>query len=325
MHCISAVKLHEYAGETLLIDKYGRPLTHARVSITSRCNYSCMFCHKEGISWSTINELSPEDWSFFASIASKLGITYFKLTGGEPLTRSDVASIVMGIKPYAKELSMTTNGSLLDKYAEELLDSGLDRVNVSLHSLNREVFRRLTGGVLEHVLKGIEAAVGLGLVVKLDYLVTSLNAREYVNIINYAESLGLDLNIIELIPLGLASERYAELHSSLSIVEEYLERAAVARTKHELQSRPTYIMPSGIRVTLVKGFCNPELCASCTRIRVTPEGKLKTCIYVNEPLIDAGDCIRKRDEGGLIKALIKANELRKPFFSHSSLSSPQSK
>ncbi len=299
----------------MLIDKYGRPLTHARVSITSKCNYSCIFCHKEGINWSAVNELSPEDWSFFASVASKLGIVYFKITGGEPLTRSDAASIVRGIKPYAKELSMTTNGSLLSKYAEELLESGLDRINVSLHSLNREVFKKLTGGVLEQVLEGIEVAVGLGLAVKLDYLITSLNAHEYLDIINYAESLGIDLNIIELIPLGLASGNYVELHSSLSIVEKYLERAAVARTKYEFQSRPTYVMPSGIKVALVKGSCNPELCASCTRIRVTPEGRLKTCIYINEPLIDAGDYIRERNEEGLMKALVKANEFRKPFFS----------
>ena len=306
--------MNNVAGGTLLIDKYGRLLTHARVSITNKCNYSCIFCHKEGINWSTANELSPEDWSFFASTVSRLGIMYFKLTGGEPLTRSDVVNIVEGIKPYVKEVSMTTNGSLLDKYAGELLDSGLDRVNVSLHSLNKEVFRELTGGVLERVIKGIEAAVGLGLVVKLDYLVTSLNAHEYMDIINYAESLGVDLNIIELIPLGLASEKYMELHSQLSNVEKYLEEAAVSKTKYYFQSRPTYVMPSGIKVTLIKGSCNPELCASCTRIRVTPEGKLKTCIYVNEPLIDAGDYIRRRDEEGLIKTLVKANEFRKPFF-----------
>ncbi|MEM1532672.1 MAG: radical SAM protein, partial [Desulfurococcaceae archaeon] len=237
--------MNNVAGGTLLIDKYGRLLTHARVSITNKCNYSCIFCHKEGINWSTANELSPEDWSFFASTVSRLGIMYFKLTGGEPLTRSDVVSIVKGIKPYVKEVSMTTNGSLLDKYAGELLDSGLDRVNVSLHSLNKEVFRELTGGVLERVIKGIEAAVGLGLVVKLDYLVTSLNAHEYMDIINYAESLGVDLNIIELIPLGLASEKYMELHSQLSNVEKYLEEAAVSKTKYYFQSRPTYVMPSG--------------------------------------------------------------------------------
>ncbi|MCS7127971.1 MAG: GTP 3',8-cyclase MoaA [Sulfolobales archaeon] len=307
----------------MLIDRYGRPLTHARVSITSKCNYSCVFCHKEGVNWSTINELSPEDWSFFANVVSKLGIVYFKLTGGEPLTRSDVASIVRGIKPYVKEVSMTTNGSLLNKYAEELLDSGLDRVNVSLHSLNREVFKKLTGGILERVIKGVEIAISSGLVVKLDYLVTSLNAYEYRDVINYAESLGVDLNIIELIPLGLALEKYAELYSPLSTIEKYLEEAAVSRTLYEFQSRPTYVMPSGIKVTLVKGTCNPELCASCTRIRVTPEGKLKTCIYTNEPLIDAGDYICKRDEEGLIKALVKANEFRKPFFSTNSLQPSQ--
>lgn len=307
----------------MLIDRYGRPLTHARVSVTSKCNYSCVFCHKEGVNWSTINELSPEDWSFFANVVSKLGIVYFKLTGGEPLTRSDVVSIVRGIKPYVKEVSMTTNGSLLNKYAEELLDSGLDRVNVSLHSLNREVFKKLTGGILERVIKGVEIAISSGLVVKLDYLVTSLNAYEYRDVINYAESLGVDLNIIELIPLGLALEKYAELHSPLSTIEKYLEEAAVSKTLYEFQSRPTYVMPSGIKVTLVKGTCNPELCASCTRIRVTPEGKLKTCIYTNEPLIDAGDYICKRDEEGLIKALVKANEFRKPFFSTNSLQPSQ--
>ncbi len=298
----------------VLKDRFGRSLTHLRVSVTQRCNHKCIFCHMEGIYEYDLNELSADDWGFLASVAYELGIRYYKITGGEPLIRQDIVDIVRNISKYADEVSITTNGSLLEKYAQGLADAGLSRFNISLHSLNKDVFKEITGGDLERVLNGIKAAVDTGLPVKLDYLVMKINVDEYREIISFAESIGVDLNIIELIPLGLAINDFNKLHTTLDMIKLYLENYAVKKYIRRFQSRPVYVLPSGISVTLISGFCNPELCMSCTRLRVTPDGRLKTCIYRNDNLIDISNAIRNRDREAVKKGFEKANILREPFF-----------
>jgi len=268
----------------------------------------------EGIYCDDLNELSADDWGFLANIAYELGIRYYKITGGEPLVRQDIVDIVRNISQYADEVSITTNGSLLDKYAQELADAGLSRFNISLHSLNRDVFMEITGGDLRRVLNGIKAAVDTGLPVKLDYVVMRINVNEYREIISFAESIGADLNIIELIPLGLAINDFNKLHTTLDTIKHYLEKYAVKKYTRRFQSRPVYVLPSGINITLVSGFCNPELCMNCTRLRVTPSGKLKTCIYRNDYLIDVGNAIRNRNRESVKRGFEKANIMREPFF-----------
>lgn len=298
----------------VLTDRYGRRLTHMRISVTLRCNHDCIFCHREGIDSSISSELGTSDWVFVAEAAIELGIKYYKLTGGEPLLRNDIPDIVSRITSLGGEVSIVTNGSLLKLYAEKLSEAGLSRVNVSLHSLKPSIFNAITGGDLQKVLDGIKVAVEAGIPVKINYLVLSLNVDEYKDIIGYAEKIGADLNIIELIPLGLPYSSYKKLHRSLDPIEEYLEKNSVRRYVREFQSRPTYVLPTGIHVTLVKGYNNPELCMKCTRIRVTPEGKLKTCIYRNDLLIDMKPAIRSRDKEKLKQLIIKACLLREPFF-----------
>ncbi len=299
----------------VLIDRFGRALTHLRISVTSRCNFRCIFCHMEGIVGGIGDELTASDWGFLASIASELGIKYYKITGGEPLVRSDIVDIVHEISVYSDELSLTTNASLLERYAVKLVDAGLDRLNISLHSLRREVFRAVTGGGdLDRVLRGIRAAVDTGIPIKLDYLVMTINISEYRDIIGFAEEIGADLNIIELIPLGLAVKDYSRLHVTLDTIRDYLERISIRKYIRKFQSRPTYVLPTGIHVTLVSGYCNPELCMNCTRLRVTPDGRLKTCIYRNDNLVDIREAILKRDREAVKRGFEKANMLREPFF-----------
>ena len=300
----------------MLVDKYGRPLTHMRISVTLRCNHSCIFCHMEGIpiSQSSLNELSPKEYGLIAKAASDLGIRYYKLTGGEPLLRNDIVDIVREIRPYALSISLTTNGSLLAKYAEDLKEAGIDYINVSLHSLKPDVFKFITGGNLNSVLKGIEEALNVGIKLKIDFLALKFNENEFKEIIDYASKYGLDMNVIELIPLGIAVNEWKSLHISLSNIEKFLEDIAVKKYIKEFQNRPTYILPTGIKVTIVKGYANPDLCMKCTRIRLTPDGKLKLCIYRNDLYIDLKPALKMKSVDKIKELIIKANKLREPFF-----------
>ncbi len=299
----------------MLIDRYGRPLTHIRISVTLRCNHNCIFCHREGISSANSEELTAEEWGFVAKVAIKLGIKNFKLTGGEPLVRNDIVDIVRNLVEVGGEVTMVTNASLLEKYAASLAEAGIKRINVSLHSLKPEVFKIITGGgKLEQVIKGINAAVDSGIPLKINYLVMSVNSDEYKDIISFAESINADMNIIELIPLGLNTSEYRDLHIDLNEIEEYLEKYSVNKYVKEFQSRTTYVLPTGIKITLVKGFLNPLMCMKCTRVRATPDGKLKTCLYREDNMVDMKPAIKARDEEKLEEMFKKINMLREPFF-----------
>lgn len=298
----------------VLIDKYGRPITHMRISVTLRCNHRCVFCHREGITGMINRELSSSDWGFVAEVGVSQGIKYYKLTGGEPLIREDIVDIVHEIKNIGGIVSIVTNGFYLAKYASRLSEEKVDHINVSLHSLNDNVFETITNSRLKPVLKGIEEALDYGLKLKLDYVVLIYNVSEFREIIGFAEERGIDVNIIELIPLGLSRSEYMKLHVTLDEIVEWLNERSVRVERKEFQSRPVYVLPSGTRVTVIKGFCNPEMCMNCTRIRMMPDGRIKTCIFRSDKLIDAREHILKRDREGLTKDLEKANMMREPFF-----------
>jgi cyclic pyranopterin phosphate synthase len=285
-----------------------------RISVTLRCNHSCIFCHREGIFGARNRELSPSDWGFVARVSVKHDIRDYKITGGEPLIREDIVDIVHEIRSAGGKVSIVTNGSFLEKYARGFAEEGVDHINVSLHSLKPEVFKLITGGDLERVLRGIDEALNYGLKLKLDYVVLSYNISEFRDIIRFAEERGVDLNIIELIPLGLTLEKYKTLHTGLDEIIDYLEKNSVEKHIREFQSRPEYVLSSGIRVVIVKGWYNPELCMHCTRIRMTPDGYIKTCIFRNDTLVNARKAILERDEEGFVEALRKAVMLREPFF-----------
>ncbi|MCJ7763232.1 radical SAM protein, partial [Candidatus Bathyarchaeota archaeon] len=152
----------------VLTDNCGRPLLNLRIAVTPRCNLRCDYCHKEGevssCSKGTAEEMTVDEILRIAKIAVSLGISRIKLTGGEPLMRKDICGIVKGIAaiPDLKDLSMTTNGTLLGFQAQELFACGLRRVNISLPTLNAEAYTKLMDGKLENVLDGVKAAVAAG-------------------------------------------------------------------------------------------------------------------------------------------------------------------
>ncbi|HIP74744.1 MAG TPA: GTP 3',8-cyclase MoaA, partial [Thermococcus paralvinellae] len=182
-----------------LVDGYGRPVTNLRISVTDECNLNCFYCHREGQKKGE-KEMTPEEIERIVRIASLLGIKKVKLTGGEPTIRRDIVEIVRRIRPYVVDLSLTTNGTVMYRLAEELKEAGLDRVNISLDTLDREKYKKITGfDVLPRVLKGIEKSVELFKLVKLNMVVMKdLNHMEIHNMINYAARIGAVLQLIEI-------------------------------------------------------------------------------------------------------------------------------
>ncbi len=301
----------------LLIDRYGRGLDRLRISVTNRCNHACIFCHREGLKNFREDELRPEDYGFLAKVAYKLGINKHKLTGGEPLIREDIAEVVKELKLNADEVTLSTNGSLLKYRVKALVEAGLDRANVSLHSLKDNVFAYIAKAPLKPVLEGIRESMEYGLKIKINYVVMKSNYNEFKDIINFALTNGFDLNIIELIPLGTPPKVYTEEHVGLEEIDKYLSSIALSKRVTEFQNRPEYILPSGVKVTLIKGYNNVYLCAGCTRLRVTPDGRFKTCLYKDDVFVDARPAIKARDEVGLVEAFKKAVSLREPYFKRS--------
>ncbi len=297
-----------------LVDRHGRIVDRFRISVTQRCNHACIFCHREGVQRPEEESLNPEDYGFLARVAGKLGVKKHKLTGGEPLIREDIVDIVRELRSASDEVTLSTNGSLLKLKARALLDAGLDRANVSLHSFREDVFRYVTKAPLKPALEGLEEALHVGLKVKINFVVMRANLSEVSDVLDYALSKEVPINLIELIPVGVPAPVYLKEHVDLKEVESLVERRAVAKYLKDFQNRPTYVLSNGTEVTLIRGYGNPYLCAGCTRLRLTPSGKFKVCIYREDLYIDASEAIKNRDETLLGEVLRKVTSLREPYF-----------
>lgn len=306
------------ATRTTLKDQFGRPVDSLRISVTYKCNYKCIFCHSEGVLTPRMKAdvFTADDYGFIAKVLSSYGVKYYKLTGGEPLLREDIHDIVAAIKPYAEEISLVTNGSLLLEKAKLLAEAGLDRINVSLHALKKDVYEYITGGakLLEKVLAGIDEALKYGLKVKVNFLLLKSNLEDLPRVLDFAESKGINVNIIELVPLGVPRDVYEKEHVPLSEVVYLVEERSIRKQYREFQNRPVYVLRSGIRVEFVMGFMNRFLCAGCTRIRLTSDGCFKTCLYLEQPVVCIADVVKRRDGEGLAELFKNTVKLRKPFF-----------
>ncbi|MGC8974881.1 MAG: GTP 3',8-cyclase MoaA [Thermoprotei archaeon] len=297
-----------------LRDRYGRAVDRFRVSVTQRCNHACIFCHREGIFRFEEEALDPEDYGFLAKVSKTLGITKYKLTGGEPLVREDIADIVRELRYYSNEVSLSTNGSLLKNKARSLAEAGLDRLNLSLHSFKDEVFTYITRAPLKPVMEGLIEALDVGLKVKINFVVMRSNVNEISRLLDFASRVSVSANLIELIPLGTPQNVYMKEHVSLSEVEDLLEKRATRKYYRDFQNRPTYVLDSGVEVTLIRGYGNPYLCSGCTRLRLTPSGKIKVCIYREDVFVDVKEALKNRDALAVEEALKKATLLREPYF-----------
>jgi cyclic pyranopterin phosphate synthase len=302
-----------------LCDNFGRPLLNLRISVTQKCNYNCTYCHKEGEVEHTNNtEMTVEEIVRISKTAIELGVIRIKLTGGEPLMRKDISQIVEGIASISglKDLSLTTNGSMLKDKAKELYRAGLSRINISLATLNPKTYNTLTAGNLDNALEGIKAAVNAGFnPVKLNMVILKdINEHEILDMITYTEKTKVILQLIELDPININSTYYKQHHHNLEEQKETLRQKALnIKQRHFMHNRLIYQLPN-TTVEVVHPIENTDFCMHCTRLRITSDGKLKTCLMQNNKLTDILTPIRQGANNKKLKQLIKqANQQREPY------------
>jgi cyclic pyranopterin phosphate synthase len=307
----------------VLTDNCGRPLLNLRISITQRCNLRCDYCHKEGeeiaaCSKGTAEEMTVEEIVRIARIAVSLGIARIKLTGGEPLMRKDLCEIVKGIAaiPDLKDLSMTTNGTMLGFQAQELRACGLRRLNISLPTLNAETYNKLTEGRIENALEGVKAAVAAGFYpVKLNMLILNgVNEKAVPEMMEFARQTGTILQLIELDPVNVNGAYFSAYHKFLDEHEEMLRQKAVkVETRRFMHNRHIYHLPD-VTVEVVHPIENRNFCMHCTRLRVTSDGKLKPCLMRNDNVVDVLTPMQRGASDEELKELFMlVNQRREPY------------
>lgn len=301
-------------------DNFQRPIISLRISITNRCNIRCFYCHHDGIIPQG-DEMTPQEIEKIALIAKNIGIKKIRLSGGEPLIRNDIIDITSRVSDLEfKDVAITTNGTLLEKYASQLKDAGLNRVNVSFDSLNPETYRFITkSNYVDQVKKGIRESVEVGLYpVKVNMVVMQdLNHNEVWDMFQFCKDNGAILQIIELLKAESCPDDdfFDDYHYDIGIIEKKLTKKATdIKTRAFMQDRKKYFLEGG-EIEVVRPMDNTEFCKNCTRLRITPEGKLKPCLLRNDNLVDLREPLRQADsDEELEKLFIEAIENRTPFY-----------
>lgn len=285
-----------------LLDRFGRCVDDLRISLTSACDLSCWFCHHEGVSPNGATGMSVEEVERIARAASRLGVRFLKLTGGEPLLRRDIVEIVRRASPHFESVSLVTNGQRLDPLARPLRQAGLARVNVSVHTVDPGAYRALTGGDLAPVLRGVRAAVEAGLSpVKANAVVTERTAQDLPALLRWAAKERVGLQLIELHGPPSLSSKLVEARALVSPIEEELQRRASAIELSRMHNRRRYRI-DGVSVEVTRPEENPSFCQACTRLRVTAKGELKPCLMRADNHVDVLGPIR----GGASEARVEA-------------------
>jgi len=290
----------------LLKDPFGRPVSNIRISLTPKCNLKCIYCHREG-EIKPAAELSKEEIAEILRVAAKFEIRSVKFTGGEPLLRPDIIDIIRSV-PKTMESSMTTNGTLLARLAQPLKDAGLKRVNVSIDSINRGTYKKITGlDQLDNVLLGMQAAIDAGLTpIKINMVVLEgINDHEIDDFLAYIRgNRNLVLQLIELMDFNACDH-----HTKLDGLEDSLAARSKQIITRRMHHRKKYCL-DGAEVEVVRPRHNSEFCAFCNRIRVTSDGKLKPCLLRTDNHVD----IRGKSGTELEELFRKAVSLREPFY-----------
>ncbi|RQG91181.1 GTP 3',8-cyclase MoaA [Natrarchaeobius halalkaliphilus] len=292
----------------MLTDEFGREVTGVRVSLTDRCNFDCVYCHNEGLGDTRgpmdpqDDEMDTEDVVRFLEVVAEFGVDAVKFTGGEPMLRQDLEEIIART-PDEMEVSMTTNGTFLPGRADDLVDAGLERVNVSQDALDPDDFAAVTkSGAYDKVLEGVDAALEAGLEpVKLNMVVFEHTAGYVPEMVDHvAENDGLQLQLIEYMPELTGKP---EWNIEIERVHDWLAERAVDIEHREMHDRRRYWVagsddegtersredPGVGMVEIVDPVENPTFCANCHRVRVTHEGYLKGCLNRNDDLRTMGE------------------------------------
>ncbi|MBL8578531.1 MAG: GTP 3',8-cyclase MoaA [Mesorhizobium sp.] len=304
-----------------MIDPFGRTISYLRVSVTDRCDFRCTYCMAEDMTFLPKRDLlSLEELDRLCTVFIEKGVRKLRLTGGEPLVRKNIMHLIRELSRHLRsgaleELTLTTNGSQLARFADELADSGVRRINVSLDTLDPEKFRAITRwGNLGKVLEGINAAQAAGLKIKINAVaLKGFNDGEIPNLMRWAHGRGMDLTVIETMPMGEIEADRTEQYLPLSLLRARLEQQFTLDDipyKTGGPARYVEVRETGGRL----GFITPmthNFCESCNRVRLTCTGTLYMCLG-QEDAADLRAPLRASEGNELVSVAIDEAIGRKP-------------
>ena len=307
-------------GSQEMIDPFGRRITYLRVSVTDRCDFRCLYCMAEDMTFLPKQDLlTLEEIDRLASAFVAKGVRKLRLTGGEPLVRKNVMWLIKSLSRHLgaglEELTLTTNGSQLWRHAEQLVDCGVKRINVSLDTLDPAKFRAITRwGDFVQVMRGIDAADRAGIKVKINAVaLRDMNEDEIEDLIRWSHGRGFDLTLIETMPMGEIGTDRTEQYLPLSLVRARLNDHFTFEESPYRSGGPAryvHVRETGGRL----GFITPlthNFCESCNRVRVTCTGTLFMCLGQDDAA-DLRASLRASEADELLHAAIDAAIARKP-------------
>ncbi len=304
-----------------MIDPFGRAISYLRVSVTDRCDFRCVYCMAEDMAFLPRKDLlSLEELDRLCTVFIEKGVRKLRLTGGEPLVRKNIMHLVRELSRHLRsgaleELTLTTNGSQLWRFAGELADAGVRRINVSLDTLDPEKFHAITRwGHLDKVMAGIDAAQQAGLRIKINAVaLRGFNDMELPDILRWAHGRGMDMTVIETMPMGEIDADRTDQYLPLSVLRAQLERQFTLTDipfRTGGPARYVEVAETGGRL----GFITPmthNFCESCNRVRLTCTGTLYMCLG-QEDAADLRAPLRASEGNDLLSAAIDEAIGRKP-------------
>ena len=306
-----------------LIDPFAREITYLRLSVTDRCDFRCVYCMSENMTFLPKRDLlTLEELDRLCSTFISIGVNKLRITGGEPLVRRDIMSFFQAMSRHIKsgdlnELTLTTNGSQLHRFAKDLFSAGVRRINISIDTLNAEKFSQITRwGKLEKVLHGIDAALEAGLQVKLNTVaLRGFNENELFDFTDFCAQRKMDLTFIEVMPMGdLGIEDRVGQYWALNDLKDKL------KTRYTLEDLPDRtggparymkIKQTGQRIGLITPLTH-NFCESCNRVRVTCTGEIYTCLG-QEGSADLREPLRASETNIPLEAAIRRAIAAKPL------------
>jgi cyclic pyranopterin phosphate synthase len=304
-----------------LIDSFGREITYLRLSVTDRCDLRCTYCMAENMTFLPRKDLlSLEELGTLCESFIKRGIKKIRITGGEPLVRRDLMSFIHKLSKHRisgklDEITLTTNGTLLSRYAKELKLNGVERINISLDTLDPIVFTKLTRrNALDAVLKGIDTALEAGIKVKINTVaLKGVNDTEIPSLIEWAHNKSMDITLIEVMPLGDIDEDRVDQYIPLNAIRDNLEQRFTLNNvplRTGGPARYAKIRETGGILGMITPLTN-NFCASCNRVRVTCTGQIYTCLGHGHKL-DLRAAIRGENSDAELERLLGVAMREKP-------------
>ncbi len=313
--------MNDFTPAPAMIDPFGRSISYLRVSVTDRCDFRCVYCMSENMSFLPKQDLlTLEELDRLCTVFVDKGVQKLRITGGEPLVRRDIMTLFRSLSRHLvsgrlEELTLTTNGSQLGKYASELADCGIRRINVSLDTLDAAKFRKITRwGDLDKVLAGIDAAQAAGIAVKLNAVaLKGVNEDEVEDMIRWSHDRGIDITFIEVMPMGdIEPDRFDQYWPLSHLRARLLDQFTLDDIDYRTGGPARYVSvrETGGRI----GFITPmthNFCESCNRVRITCTGTLYMCLGQDDAA-DLRSPLRASANNDALSRAIDAAILRKP-------------